>query len=285
MSEPLRAPCVDDAREVARLMSESSPEPIDEAGVLRDWSYPGVRVEDDARLGRESYALVERFDEERVWIGLAGRPLTELLDWAERRGREMGSRLISGGWTTQEELLHELERRGFGLVRASHRMTIDLTESTPDALWPAGIEIRTFEPGDEQIFCDLHQETFRDSWEPIEEPYDEWAHQFLVPDVLAPALWTLAACGDQPAGFAMCHPHAVDGELGWIRVLGVRRSFRGRGIGRALLSHTFSRFRDLGMARVGLGVDATSPTGANKLYESVGMRVSARFSIHEKHVA
>jgi ribosomal protein S18 acetylase RimI-like enzyme len=197
----------------------------------------------------------------------------------------MGPRLISGGWATQEALLRELERRGFRLVRNSHRMSIDLAEPTPDPVWPPGVEARSFEPGDEQVFYDLHQETFKDSWEPVEEPYDEWAHQFLAPDALAPTLWTLAAVGDEPAGFALCHPHAVDTELGWVRILGVRRSFRGRGLGRALLLHTFGQFRRQRLTRAGLGVDAESPTGANKLYEAVGMRVSARFAIHEKGVA
>jgi hypothetical protein len=36
------------------------------------------------------------------------------------------------------------------------------------------------------------------------------------------------------------------------------------------------------MRRVGLGVDGESPTGANALYESVGMRVVSRFVVHEK---
>ena len=43
-----------------------------------------------------------------------------------------------------------------------------------------------------------------------------------------------------------------------------------------------SSSRDRDRTRVGLGVDATSPTGANQLYESVGMREYARFAILEK---
>jgi len=39
------------------------------------------------------------------------------------------------------------------------------------------------------------------------------------------------------------------------------------------------------MKRAGLGVDAESPTGANRLYESAGMHVSARFEIYEKVIA
>jgi len=285
MSEVLRPPRVADAPAVARLMSHDSPEPIDEASVLRDWSFPGVQVENDARLGVDSYAFVESFGDGRVWIGLAGHPTTDLLDWAELRARELGSRLISGGWTTQEALLYELERRGFALVRNAQRMAIDLGAATPDPIWPTGIETRTFEPGDERVFYDLHQETFNDSWEPVEETYDEWAHQFLAPEALAPALWTLAVAGNEPAGFAMCHPHAMATELGWVHVLGVRRQFRARGLGRALLLYSFAQFRRHGMTRAGLGVDSTSPTGADKLYESVGMRVYARFAIHEKGIA
>lgn len=285
MSETLRAPREEDASDVAQLVSRTWPEPVRAASVLRDWSFPGVNVEKDARLGRDSYALVESFGAERVWIGLAGQPTSELLDWAEHRAREMGTRLVSGGWETQEELRRDLEGRGFRWVRDSHRMTIDLARRTPSPVWPPGIDARTFEPGDERVFYDLHQETFKDSWEPIDETYEEWEHQFLAPDTLVPALWTLAVSGDDPAGLAICHPHAADAELGWVRVLGVRKSFRGRGIGRALLLHTFAQFRDQGMTRAGLGVDAESPTGAQKLYEAVGMRVSACFSVHEKRVA
>ncbi|HEY6114061.1 MAG TPA: GNAT family N-acetyltransferase, partial [Gaiellaceae bacterium] len=250
--------------------------------VLRDWSFPGVRTELDVRLGSGSYAFVDGFGDGRVWIEVAGRPTTELLDWAEMRARELGSRLLSGGWTTQEPVLRELERRGFGLVRTSYRMGIDLAEPAPEPVWPDGVGARAFEPGDEQLVYDLHQEAFKDSWEPIEETYDQWAHQFLVPEVLAPTLWTLAVSGDELAGFAICHPHAVRGDLGWVRVLGVRRTFRGRGLGRALLLRAFAQFRHHGMTRAGLGVDATSPTGANRLYESAGMHVYAQFAVYEK---
>jgi mycothiol synthase len=282
MSEMLRVPNENDAKKVARLLSEGSPEPIGPDSVLRDWSFPGVQIELDARLAPGSYAFVDGFGDGRVWIDLAGQPTAELFDWAELRARELGSRFLSGGWLTQGSRLRELERRGFVLVRTSYRMAIDLGEPTPEPVWPAGVEARAFAPGDEEVFYDLHQESFRDTWEPIEETYDEWAHQFLEPEVLVPALWTLAFVGVEPVGFAMCHPHAVDSGLGWVRVLGVRGRFRGRGLGRALLLHAFTQFRDQGLVRAGLGVDSESPTGANKLYESVGMRISAQFAIHEK---
>jgi len=282
VSDELRAPRPEDAPAVARLMSRARPEPTDPRSVLRDWTFPGVQLEQDARLGHGSYAAVENFGNERVWIEIAGRPGQELLDWAESRARELGSRLLSGGWATQEPLLRELERREFQLVRRSFRMTIDVGEATTDPVWPSGVQPRGFEPGDEQTLYELYQETFRDSWEPIEETYEEWAHQFLAPEAFTPALWTLAVAGDEPAGFAICHPHPARGELGWVHVLGVRSSYRGRGVGRAILLRSFREFRRHGLTGAGLGVDSESPTGANKLYESVGMRVSAQFAIYEK---
>jgi ribosomal protein S18 acetylase RimI-like enzyme len=52
-----------------------------------------------------------------------------------------------------------------------------------------------------------------------------------------------------------------------------------------LLLHSFAEFRRRGLRRAGLGVDAESLTGANRLYEEAGMHVSARFDIYEKMVA
>jgi len=41
MTDPLRAPREDDAGAVARLMSESWPEPVGEVSVLHEWTFPG----------------------------------------------------------------------------------------------------------------------------------------------------------------------------------------------------------------------------------------------------
>jgi ribosomal protein S18 acetylase RimI-like enzyme len=269
---------------VAQLMDEYWPEPVDEDLILRSWTSPRVAREHDARLGDDSYALVEGLDDGRVWIEIHGRPTAVLVDWAEARAREKGRRLLTGGWSANEPLLRELERRDFRLVRHSHRMDIELSQPTPAPRWPADVDTRTFVPGDERIFYELHQETFRDSWEHVELPYDEWKHWLLEPPMFVPDLWFLALASEEAAGFAICHPHPGNPELGWVGELGVRRSSRRLGLGRALLLHAFSEFRRRGFKRAGLGVDAESLTGAHKLYESAGMRVAARFDVYEKEL-
>ena len=285
MSGALRAPTEDDALAVARLMSRHSPEPASEDQVRRDWSAPGFDLEHDARLHGSSYVAVDAFGDGRVWIDVHGNPSPEMIEWGESRAREKGSRLLSGGWISNEALLPELERHGFQPIRHSHRMRIDLSSPAPEPIWPEGIELRTFRPGDERGFYETHQETFQDSWEPIEESYDEWAHWALEPSVLVPDLWFLARAGDEPVGLAICNPSPGAPELGRVQVLGVRRPWRKRGVGRALLLHAFAEFRRRGLKGAVLGVDAESFTRANRLYENAGMHVAARFGIYEKVVA
>ena len=69
---------------------------------------------------------------------------------------------------------------------------------------------------------------------------------------------------------------------GYVGALGVRRAWRGRGLGRALLHRTFGEFHSRGVRRVTLGVDAESPTGATKLYASVGMEVEMEAVVFQK---
>ena len=282
MSEMLCPPREEDVATVVGLMSLDWPDPIDAQSVLRTWTSPGIDRERDARLGRAGYAIVHGLDHERVWLDVRGQPSVELLDWAEARAAEKGRRIFAGAWSANESLLEALVARGFRCVRYSQRMGIDLGELTPEPSWPKGVDVRTFCPGDERTFYELHQETFKDSWEPVDEPYDEWAHLLLEPPAFVPDLWFLASADAKPAGFVICHPHSVRPELGWIRILGVRRPWRRQGLARALLLLAFREFRHRGLGRAGLGVDADSLTGANRLYEDAGMQVSARFDIYEK---
>ena len=65
-------------------------------------------------------------------------------------------------------------------------------------------------------------------------------------------------------------------------MLGVRRPWRGRGIGRALLLSAFVAVQARGGEAVELGVDAANPTGATRLYEDVGMHELHSFEVWEK---
>jgi ribosomal protein S18 acetylase RimI-like enzyme len=64
----------------------------------------------------------------------------------------------------------------------------------------------------------------------------------------------------------------------------VRRPWRKKGLGLALLTHSFGEFYKRGMKTIGLGVDASNPTGATRLYQRAGMTVASEFLTFEKEL-
>ena len=163
MSGDLRAPGESDIPAIVRLASKHSPEPHDEEALRSEWTAPRVDLERDARVEGGAYVLVERLDDERVWLDVQGAPSPELLDWAEARAAELASMAFSGAWSTDRAVLDALESRGFRPARHSLRMLVDLDGRMLELVWPAGVDVRTFSPGDERVFYDVHQETFGDS--------------------------------------------------------------------------------------------------------------------------
>ena len=71
---------------------------------------------------------------------------------------------------------------------------------------------------------------------------------------------------------------------GWITQVAVLRPWRKRGLGEALLRQAFGAFYARDVLRVGLGVDGQSLTGAQRLYERVGMSVTMRIGRYEKEL-
>ena len=164
------------------------------------------------------------------------------------------------------------------------KLRLDEVDLDDDVATPPeieGVEIRPLAAGQERIAYNVHQETFEDSWDHVREPYDEWRHYLVDIDSYDPSLWLVAWDGDEPAGISLGR---IRGDVGWIGILGVRRAWRRRGVGRALLLHSFREFRDRELTRAGLGVDAESLTGAHKLYAAAGMRVVRELGHYEKPV-
>jgi mycothiol synthase len=282
----VRAPRPEDAQAVVAIAERHAPEPVDVVWAEREWTQPGFVLDSDARLTEDAYVAVWDVRGGKAWLDLQGEPTREILAWAEGRAREKGLvRALSGAWAGNDSVKALLERTGYRPVRHSWRMRIALADVAEEPIWPERVTVRTFRPGDEQVFYDVHQESFADHWEHDEpDPYEEWAHALLQPPAFEPDLWLLAEEDGEPAGFAINHGWPGDAGLGWIGMLGVRRPWRRQGLGRALLLHSFHAFRARGFTEAGLGVDAANLTGATRLYESVGMHVSAHFDFYEKQL-
>ena len=67
--------------------------------------------------------------------------------------------------------------------------------------------------------------------------------------------------------------------------LGVRRPWRRRGLGGAMLARAFAEFARRGQLRVDLGVDAHGETQPLRVYERAGMQVSSAYELYARKLA
>lgn len=168
------------------------------------------------------------------------------------------------------------QARGYRDVRRFYEMAIDLTaEPSVPALDPP-LRLDGFRREDAPAFHAAMVESFRDHWEWHAPSFERWWELRGGNDQ---SLWFLVRDGDEVAAVAR---NEVRDAGGYVGLLGVRRPWRGRGLGKALLYRTFAEFWRRGLPRVSLGVDAESPTGATKLYELVGMYVENETVVYEK---
>jgi mycothiol synthase len=222
---------------------------------------------------------------------------TALMDWAEDRAQVALDRAPDGTRIVLEAAVNSthlpaidlLSERGYSAVHRRLSMARDLAGDLPLPIWPAGIAVRTMQPGDELALYRAKNESFRDHWGHVEAPEEEgfaaWQHRRINDSSYDPSLWFLALDGDEIAGFSLCQLRtSEDPTMGWVNSLGVRRSWRRRGVARALLHHSFAELRQRGQARIGLDVDAASLTGATQLYEQAGMRTFRKTIFFEKEL-
>src|SRR5206468_1634795 len=71
---------------------------------------------------------------------------------------------------------------------------------------------------------------------------------------------------------------------GYVFELGVLPEQQGKGIGRALLQHSFAMFAAQGIRKGRLGVDTENVTGAAALYRSIGMEPVQEHHVFEKDI-
>ncbi len=314
----VRAATMDDVEAALELFNISSiamtgaPE-FQSSDIEKEWQTPGFDPEDDIRLVLTPDGQLVGYVE--VWAaanppvtpGVWGRVHPEwegqgigtmLLEWAEARARQAIERVPDGvrvamhssTVNSYEPGRQLLEGYGMELIRHFWRMAIELDSLPPLPEVPQGITIRTFEQQPDALAVyRATDEAFKDHWGHVEQPeaegFERFTHFTLNDPDFDPTLWFLAMDGDEIAGLSLCWPNLPeDPEMGWVGTLGVRRLWRRQGLALALLHHAFGEFYRRGKARVGLGVDASSLTGATRLYEKAGMRADRQWDRYEKEL-
>ncbi len=278
---------------------------------LAEWTAPGFNLEESTRLvltpEGKVIGYVEVHDNSpvpvSVWVWARVHPDyeglgigTRMMEWAEARARQAIERapenalvVMESGIVDTHEASQELFRNlGMEPSHNFYKMRIDMQEAPPAPEWPDGIHVKTLtRPDDDDRALIAKEDSFKDHWGHIELPIEEvmkrWKHHMDNEEDFDASLWFLAMDGDEIAGVNFCWPkEGNDPNVGFVGTLGVRRPWRRKGLARALLLHSFGEFWKRGQKSVMLGVDASSLTGATRLYQQAGMVVYHNFIEYRK---
>jgi mycothiol synthase len=207
-----------------------------------------------------------------------------LLGRLEERARERGFGRLDVTVVPEDEPLFSLVRRnGFELERETLRMWRPLDGDLPTPTWPDGVAVRTYTDADGERVHTLLDEQYA-GWDRsyVSRSHDGWLAFMTQHDEFDPAMWFLA---ERDGDLVGCALHWKEHQRrGWVKDIVVRESERGRGLGKALLHEGFRAYAARGVDRVGLKVDSSNPTGALRLYESVGFVTDRRYGIWTKQL-
>jgi mycothiol synthase len=241
-------------------------------GQLREYRTGGAVHPEWRRRGIGSALLAENQRQARA---LAGMHETD-------RPRALGS--FTG--EHQAGAIGLMERGGYEPVRYFFDMERPNLDDVPDVPLPDGLEVRPITPDLELRVWHADVEAFRDHWGGFDTSEEAFRRYADAPD-FNPSLWVIAFDGEEVAGGVIntIYPEenaAHNVKRGWLDSVFTRRPWRRCGLARALIARSLLRLRERGMTSAMLGVDAENPTGALGLYESVGFRVTQRFTAWRK---
>ena len=159
-----------------------------------------------------------------------------------------------------------------------HEIEMELVFDGPVAVAPipAGVTIRTVSNDkDIETVARVSSDAFRDHYGWVESSGEQtlgrWAN-FRAMDEWDDGLVFIAESNGEAVGELVgVRSHGSDTAMGFVGSLGVIRSWRDKGLARALLTRAFGEYQARDMRGVALDVDADNLTGATRLYRSVGM--------------
>ncbi|WP_127127546.1 GNAT family N-acetyltransferase [Georgenia sp. SYP-B2076] len=261
---------------------------LDPSGRVRAWASAHDRA-----AGR---ALVQLTVDPALDDGDADAVAAALLTWVEEVSHGIlavrhldVTQLDAGAYADDPRQSRWLAAAGYVLARRWLQMRRPVTarDLEPGAL-PAprpGVSVRRVErranglpvARDVQLAHRVLEESFADHFNSYRESFPEFVHRLMENPGHTWDHWWLAFVevdGAQLPGGALVStvlPPDADGVAGsYVDYLGVHRRARGRGVAKTLLGTVIADTAARGRHRLGLEVDADSPTHADGLYRALG---------------
>ncbi len=221
---------------------------------------------------------------EEVMIGWCEAHLKAIAEEHPQDSQRFFQTFSSG---SKSAFIQILESLGYQTVRYSYEMSRPL-DDIPAAELPSGIEVRPAEEKDWHKVWEAANEAFRDHWgyaEPEEEDYLSYKSS----KEFQPHLWQVAWDGEKIVGSVMNYiDHDYNQKFsrkrGWTENISTLKEYRQRGIASALIVRSMHMHKVQGMTEVGLGVDTNNPTGALRLYQSLGYQEDKTFITFRKEL-
>lgn len=229
---------------------------------------------------------------------LADQLAASLFAWCERAAAwfsalrdRADTQLDTGAYAEDLRQQRWLESAGFSRTRRWLQMTrpvdaTDAADAAPPTLRP-GVEIRRVRrhpnglpvAEDVQLVHWVLEKSFEDHFNAYRESFPEFVHRLQGTPGHAWDHWWLATVQNDegvpvPGGAVVCTVTGPGASGSYIDYIGVHRDSRGMGLATGLLQTVISDAASRRRTRVGLEVDASSPTNADRLYRSLGWDTS-----------
>lgn len=241
-----------------------------------------VAVSEEARIvgyaaitGPGTFAAVDPAHEGR---GIGAR----LLEWAERRERELGRRRHRQGVPASDQRARALLlAAGYEPSRSYWRLTRQLDDLHATDEVPAGFSLRPLDAdSDPEAVHELAELSFAGNADYRPRTFTTFCDEHLRAHDLDRALSALAERDGELVGFLLARCWREE-SVGFVDLLGVHPDHRGHGLATAMLHTTFSRFAAAGLREAQLGVASDNPR-ALTLYERCGMTLRFRIDTYER---
>lgn len=214
-----------------------------------------------------------------------GTHLLELIDTRAheiRDSKDASIKLDNVVPADNKKAIELLEMKGYHFNRLYQRMRIDIVDMPEVVIAPIGVVIRPYSSDLDAVkLYETYRESFQDSREFSAQTYDEWSKQKHSANY-DQSLWFVAYADKELIGFVLCK--IFDGADIYIDLLGVKRSWRGNGIGLSLIHTVFREGFIRNNKTVFISVDSNSLTKANLLYERAGFKTIFKVALFQKEM-